>query len=188
VTAASAEERSLVTRAGAGEERAFEAIVNRHHAAVLWLARCFADGRAEELARDAWEEVLATLGDWDPDRPLREWILSAVAKVARRRPHGAVGGNGRSAAASREPGDGPPWPAALAEEEGALGRLREALAALPPAQRAVVTMRDVARCGARATCAALGLSEEEQRVLLRGGRACLRDALQAHVEAAAWSL
>src|ERR671937_402080 len=60
-------------------------------------------------------------------------------------------------------------------------RIRAALDALPPAQRAVVTMRDLAGCDADEVCETLGLSASNQRVLLHRGRAKLRAALEAHL-------
>ena len=59
----------------------------------------------------------------------------------------------------------------------ALRQLDQALSALPPRQRMVVTMRDVCGMTAREVCAALGISPQNQRVLLHRARAILRMAL-----------
>jgi len=185
----SGEELRLAAAVRQGDETAFGVLVDRHHAAVLQLALCFVPdcAAAEELAGDAWREALATLDEWDGISPLRAWILRALGGLARLPRPGAR--DGACAPAARPESERwPParrWPEEPLASAGALHRLRRAMDELSPAQRAVVTMRDVARCDARATCAALGLSEQEQRALLQGGRARLRDALQAHVEAAA---
>ena len=52
----------------------------------------------------------------------------------------------------------------------------EALEKLPPAQRAVVLLRDVEGLDSAAICAPLGISEANLRVLLHRARTKLRDA------------
>ena len=60
-----------------------------------------------------------------------------------------------------------------------------AVEALPALPRAVMTLRDVAGCGAEETCAALDLPEAEQRALLHRARSTVRAAIEAHFRAAA---
>jgi hypothetical protein len=52
--------------------------------------------------------------------------------------------------------------------------LRETVAALPEAQRAVITLRDIVGCSAEETCNALGVSDTNQRVLLQRAHARVR--------------
>jgi RNA polymerase sigma-70 factor (ECF subfamily) len=59
--------------------------------------------------------------------------------------------------------------------------LRDAIAALPAAQRLVVTLRDVEGWPAEEVCAALDLTSGNQRVLLHRARAGVREALAAHL-------
>ena len=56
-----------------------------------------------------------------------------------------------------------------------------AIAALPPAQRTVIRMRDVEGYGPEEVCAALDVSEANQRVLLHRARSRVRAALEAHL-------
>jgi RNA polymerase sigma-70 factor (ECF subfamily) len=62
----------------------------------------------------------------------------------------------------------------------ALRQLDQALSALPPRQRQVVTMRDVCGMDAKEVCAALNVSPANQRVLLHRARAVLRVALASY--------
>ena len=56
------------------------------------------------------------------------------------------------------------------------------ISALPPAQRAVIRMRDVEGCSPEEVCAALDVSEGNQRVLdLDRARSRVRAALEQHL-------
>ncbi len=59
-----------------------------------------------------------------------------------------------------------------------------AIGALPPAQRAVIRLRDVAGASGPETSAALGLTDANQRVLLHRARAKVRLALEAYLDPA----
>jgi RNA polymerase sigma-70 factor (ECF subfamily) len=61
-------------------------------------------------------------------------------------------------------------------------RLRDAIAALPAAQQAVLTLRDVEGLEAEEVCALLDLSAGNQRVILHRARAKVRDALEQWFE------
>lgn len=80
------------------------------------------------------------------------------------------------------------WDASSPESRVANGEamrhLRAALEALPEAQRTVVVLRDVEGWDADEVCAALGVSEVNQRVLLHRGRTRLRKALELHFSTA----
>lgn len=66
----------------------------------------------------------------------------------------------------------------------AMRHLRDALETLPEAQRTVVVLRDVEGWDAMEVCAAVGVSEVNQRVLLHRGRTRLRKALELHFSVA----
>ena len=68
----------------------------------------------------------------------------------------------------------------LSDETQAL--VRRAIAALPPNQRLVITMRDVEGWPSDEVCNALSLSETNQRVLLHRARSKVRRALEHHLE------
>ena len=69
----------------------------------------------------------------------------------------------------------------LAERE-TLRAAVDAIAQLPAAQRAVITMRDVQGCPAGEVCDVLGVSEGNQRVLLHRARSRVRAALERHLD------
>ena len=54
--------------------------------------------------------------------------------------------------------------------------------ALPPAQRAVITLRDVDGLSSEETCDVLGLTEGNQRVLLHRARSKVRAEFERYVE------
>ena len=72
-------------------------------------------------------------------------------------------------------------------EERVLGRecvdvVRDAIAALPPRLREVMTLRDVAGWSSREVAEALGITDENQRVRLHRARARVRSALEGYIE------
>jgi RNA polymerase sigma-70 factor (ECF subfamily) len=73
-------------------------------------------------------------------------------------------------------------------ETGALSaelraRLRDAVDELPPAQRAVITLRDLVGVPADEVCDLLEISDGNQRVLLHRARSRVREALVPLMEA-----
>ena len=62
-----------------------------------------------------------------------------------------------------------------------LRRVAEAIELLPPAQRAVIRLRDVEGWDADEVCELLGLSHGNQRVLLHRARSKVRAALERYL-------
>jgi RNA polymerase sigma-70 factor, ECF subfamily len=58
-----------------------------------------------------------------------------------------------------------------------------AVAALPPAYREVLVLRDLEGWSARETCNALALSDTNQRVLLHRARSRIRRAIEDYFQA-----
>jgi RNA polymerase sigma-70 factor (ECF subfamily) len=197
------EERDLLERLRAGDESAFEDLVASLHARLVGFARIFlsSPASAEEVVQDAWLAVVRSLGGFEGRSSLTTWIYSIVANRARTRARR----DGRYVALEPSPGEAsdavaedrfrpdgrwatPPSPDLLRTPEEILlsGETRtvleEALAALPPGPRAVVTLRDVEGLEAAEVCNLLGLTETNQRVLLHRGRSRLRRRLEEHLE------
>jgi RNA polymerase sigma-70 factor (ECF subfamily) len=202
------DEAFFLARLKSGDEAAFRELVEAHHSALLRLARTFLKeaASAEEIVQETWLAVLEGLDGFEGRSALKSWIFSILANKARTR---AVR-DGRmvlfSDMASGEGDDEPavdpsrfkasgywnepprPWddhtPERLAANAELMVHLREAIEALPEAQRAVVVLRDVEGCSAEEVCNILAVSETNQRVLLHRGRSRLRRALQGVLSAA----
>ncbi len=196
-------DRELVARLLAGDEAAFERLVAAHHGTLLRVARIFIAKAdiAEEVVQDTWLAVLRSLPSFEGRSSLKTWIFRILANRARSRaareariiPFAELAaaedaGEAEGALDQRFTADGhwqdPPadWrvhtPEALVLRQEAMHHLGEALERLPPAQRTVVTLRDVDGWSSTEVCAALQISEANQRVLLHRARTRLRRALE----------
>ncbi len=60
--------------------------------------------------------------------------------------------------------------------------IQRAIAALPPGQREIITLRDIEGLTSGETCNTLGISEGNQRVLLHRARSKVRNALEKYFE------
>jgi RNA polymerase sigma-70 factor (ECF subfamily) len=190
-------------RLRAGESAAFTELVGRHGGALLRLATTFLKDRsvAEEVVQDTWLAALDGLDAFEGRSSLRTWLFSILANRARTRavregrsvPWSSLEGetDGPAVDPSRFHADGH-WIEAQrrwSEEDperlvaGAQTRatIERAIAALPPAQRAVVVLRDVEGLETEEICNLLGLSVTNQRVLLHRARARLREGLAEYL-------
>jgi RNA polymerase sigma-70 factor, ECF subfamily len=203
-----AQELDLVARLRAGEEQAFEWLVERNYGSMLAVAQTYVKTRAvaEEVVQETWLGVLKGLDRFEGRSSLKTWIFSILVNIARTRgarearsvPYASLAPEGEEAAVEperfRDPGDGFPghWRAyprdwhgipeeALLNRE-TIGVVTRAIEALPPAQRIVIAMRDVAGCTAEEVCETLDVSEGNQRVLLHRARSRVRVALERHLD------
>jgi RNA polymerase sigma-70 factor (ECF subfamily) len=195
----------------AGDEAAFRALVSRYHASMLRVAQIFVSSRAvaEEVVQEAWVGVLRSLDRFEGRSSLKTWIFRILTNTAKTRairegrtvPLSALHHPGLlqepavdpdrflDAQHERWPGHWSSPPRRLAElpEERLLaaearGVIDEAVEALPPSQRAVITLRDVQGWSSEEIRNALDLTETNQRVLLHRARAKVRRALEAYLE------
>lgn len=197
---------ALLEALGNGDERAFTELVGRWSGVMLRLALAHVHSRAvaEEVVQEAWLVVLRDLDRFERRSSLRTWVLGIVVNLARSRvraerrsvPLPADVGEPvvdptrfRPPDAARWPNHwalGPtPWPAP--EDALLAGETRKvilgAVAALPPAQREVLVLRDLEGMSAAETCNVLGLSDTNQRVLLHRARSRVRNALERYFDA-----
>ena len=191
------EDAELVARLRAGDEQAFVLLAERHHGAMLRLARTYVSSTAvaEEVVQDTWLGVLRGLDGFAGRSSFQTWLLTILVNRARStsvREHRsvAVGDAGPAVDQSRFDASGawmsPPqhWIEDSEDRmlaQGLAQRIQTALDELPPRQREVVMLRDVDGLSSREVCEVLEISEANQRVLLHRGRSYLRQALEAEL-------
>jgi RNA polymerase sigma-70 factor, ECF subfamily len=202
------DEAALIARLRDGDERAFEALVERHYGTMLAVARGYVKSRAvaEEVVQEAWLGVLKGLDRFEGRSSLRTWIIRIVANIAQTRgarearsvPLSSLAPEGDEAAVDpdrfRGPADAFPghWRQYPADwqalpEQSLLGRetldmVMAVVSQLPPAQQQVITLRDVSGFSAEEVCDVLDVSAGNQRVLLHRARSRVRAALEEHLD------
>ncbi len=186
--------RGLLAR----DEAVFEALVRQLHGKLVAVARRLLGEHeaAEDVAQETWRRVLSSIATFEGKSRLASWIVQiaknrAKTRLERRKREILIGDEGLDPTATWFDGFGQ-WrssPAAWDTPESSLEHerqkqlLADALLTLPARQRVVVTLRDVEGMDAATASETLGISQENQRVLLHRGRAALRDAVAAAMRA-----
>jgi RNA polymerase sigma-70 factor (ECF subfamily) len=207
VAVAGSAEAQLLEALRAGDEAAFAQLVREYQPSLVRVARIYVSTQAaaEEVAAETWLAVLNGLDRFEGRSSLRTWIFRILTNIAKTRaqrdgrtlPFSALQDPGRVPEAAldadrfldpehpRWPGHWAvrpePWPedALVAAETQAV--VAEAIEALPPAQRAVISLRDVEGWSSEEVRNALELSETNQRVLLHRARSKVRRALEYYL-------
>jgi RNA polymerase sigma-70 factor (ECF subfamily) len=200
---------ALLAALRAGDGAAFAAVVDTWSPLMLRVAQRYVGDRqaAEDVVQETWLGMITGLARFEGRGTVRSWAFAILINRARSRferdarvvpapvsggaepsgptvdparfqgPDGEHPGHWTSTGAPRSWGQ--PERAVLdGEVRRVVGR---ALAGLPGRQRLVVELRDVEGLSAEETCAALGVSPANQRVLLHRGRAAVRAALEAYL-------
>ena len=191
----------------AGDEVAFRRIVREWNASLLRVAQIFVPSRAvaEEVVQETWLRALAGLDRFEGRSSLRTWVFHILANTAKTRavregrsiPFSALQDPSRVPEASvdadrflpedheRHPAGWAAPPRALPEDRLLAAETRAVVAgaieALPPSQRAVISLRDVEGWTTEEVCNALEISEVNQRVLLHRARSKVRSALERYL-------
>ena len=189
----------------AGDERAFGDLVDELSPRMLKLARVYVTGEAsaEDAVQEAWLIVLRSLDRFEGRSRLSTWIFGIVVNVARARSrHESRSRPFSSLITDAQPVIDPdrflppdherwpghwaiapmPWPDRALETAETTEIIDDTVAALPEAQRAVITLRDMIGCTPEETCNALGLTDTNHRVLLHRARTKVRAALEAALD------
>jgi RNA polymerase sigma-70 factor (ECF subfamily) len=201
------EEAQLVEALRAGDERAFEQLIRMYQSALVRVAQIYVSSRAvaEEVVQETWLAVLNGIDRFEGRSSLKTWIFRILANRAKTRaeregrtvPFSALS-NPEGVPESAVDADRfldpehPRWPGHWATppadwpEDRLLGQetqqvIDKAIEALPAAQRAVITLRDVQGWSSEDVCNALELSETNQRVLLHRARSKVRRALEEYL-------
>ena len=207
----SADDSRLVEALRDRDEQVFEQLIREYHAGLLRVAQIYVTSRsvAEEVVQETWLGVLNGIERFEARSSLKTWIFRILTNIAKTRaqregrtlPFSALERPGTVP----EPAVGPerflppdherwpgrwsarpePWPEDRLLAAEARSVVKEAIEALPPAQRAVISLRDVEGWSSDETCNALGLTETNQRVLLHRARSKVRQAVEGYVLEAA---
>ncbi|MEO7296127.1 MAG: sigma-70 family RNA polymerase sigma factor [Candidatus Limnocylindria bacterium] len=209
------DDEAVVMALRAGDERAFVDLVQRYQRPLFRLAQAYVPSQAvaEEVVQDTWIAVVKGIDRFEGRSSLRTWVFRILTYQAKSRGErerrsiplsafqSAAGGPDEPAFDSsrfRPPGDAR-WPGHWADppadwgsdaEARLLGRetqevIASALETLPPAQRLVMTLRDVEGWDSDEVCAALEISPGNQRVLLHRARSKVRASLERYFQVAA---
>jgi len=211
VTEAGTDETELIAALRRGDREAFAKLVDELSPALLRLAMAYVPSRAvaEEVVQDTWLGVINGLDRFEGRSSLRTWIYRILLNTARTRgrrerrtlpfsyfrrraeeggdepavePERFQGRRGEQPGAwARPPVE---WSAPEDVLAGAEARrvMLDAIAALPPRQREVITLRDIQGLSAEEARNALDVSETNQRVLLHRARSKVRAALERYFE------
>jgi RNA polymerase sigma-70 factor, ECF subfamily len=208
---ASADDARRVEALRGGDEHAFEQLTREYNASLLRVAQIYVTSRAvaEEVVQETWLGVLNGIERFEARSSLKTWIFRILTNIAKTRaqregrtlPFSALERPGTVPEPAVEPerflppdherwpghwsAKPEPWPEDRLLAAEARGVVEEAIEALPPAQRAVISLRDVEGWSSDETCNALGLTETNQRVLLHRARSKVRQALEDYLAEAA---
>ncbi|HYP48157.1 MAG TPA: RNA polymerase sigma factor [Thermoleophilaceae bacterium] len=199
----------LIEALRGGDEAAFASLIDSHGSSLLRVARAYVGSRAvaEEVVQETWLGVVQGIERFEGRSSLRTWIFGILTNVASTRAARERRSVPFSSLAAREAAQGERvveperffgpdhdrWPDHWAvgptawptPEEGLLsGEARELIAraieTLPLAQRTVISLRDIEGWPSGEVCAALEISEGNQRVLLHRARATVRNSLESY--------
>jgi RNA polymerase sigma-70 factor (ECF subfamily) len=203
-----APDQEIVAALRNGDEAAFAALLDAYHASMVRVAMLYTGDRAlaEDVTQETWVAVVKGIGSFEGRSALKTWIFTILTNRAKTRsqrerrslPFSAL----LSADEEAEEFEPAVAPSAFAEDgwwrdethpqawrespEAAFSSaevsalLKQAIEALPPNQRQVITLRDVEGWTSDEVCNVLGVSESNQRVLLHRARAKVRLALDEY--------
>jgi len=190
----------------AGNEAAFQSLIQRYHGPMLRLAMIYVGDRgvAEDVVQESWLSCLRGLDRFEGRSSLKTWLFGILVNVARSRrrkesrilPFASLWR--RDDSDSRRPTvdrsrfgsdgmwrDGPQsWdniPESKVLGEETLQHVRAAIDALPAKQREVILLRDVAGFDAGEVSSLLGISAANERVRLHRARAAVRQMLEGYL-------
>jgi RNA polymerase sigma-70 factor (ECF subfamily) len=209
VTSSTGDIRALAA-ARKGQEAAFLVLVARYHCSMIHLAQTLVQSRAiaEEVAREAWLNVLRSSATQQGRSSVKCWLFQILIDCARLRAarqtslvSSSTSPTGNEASAESPsaetffddshpiwPGcwlqSPQPWLDEQLETAEARQQMLEALRILPAAQLGVVMLRDVEGWTSAEVCETMQLSAVEQRGLLHRARTTVRARLAAHFQVA----
>jgi RNA polymerase sigma-70 factor (ECF subfamily) len=203
------EEQQLIEQLRRGDESAFISLVESYQPSMMRVALLYVHETevAEEVVQETWVGVLRGLNRFEGRSSVKTWVFSILTNSAKTRAQREGRTIPFSAFDELESGDGEPsvdpsrfqntrdpdhwslrpesWdgiPETQLLSKETLALVHQAIEALPPNQRTVITFRDVDGWSAEEVCNVLGISETNQRVLLHRARSSVRNALEHYLE------
>ncbi len=188
-----------------GDEAAYVALFDRHHAALVRTALIYVrtPDAAEEVAQQTWMAVLKGIDRFEGRSSLKTWLFSIL--VNRARTYAQREGRFVTLDEPDDPDDPAVTPdhfypdghdaahhwvsipnrwADLPEDRllssEVLDHIRHTIDSLPPNQRLVITLRDIDGLSSEEVCNILDVSDTNQRVLLHRARGRVRQALESY--------
>lgn len=186
-----------------GDPAAYRRLIRRFHGSLVGVASGIIGSRAqaEEVVQDAWLAVFSGISRFEGRSTVASWVFTIVLNRARSR----ATREGRTVALpaildGSQPGeravdgaaftpdghwrDMPQLWDELDPERLVAGRqlwdhVLDIIEAMPPGQKAVIILRDIEGRDGEEICSLLGISPENQRVLLHRARARVRTGIDA---------
>jgi RNA polymerase sigma-70 factor (ECF subfamily) len=204
------DETTLIEALRRRDEAAFVALVDQYHVSLVRLAQLYVADRAaaEEVVQDTWLGVLKGIDRFEGRSSLKTWLFRILTNTAKTRgvrearsvPFSVLFDAESEAiepavTSDRFVSPDEQWAGSWSIEPNAwndqpetrllaretLARIRSAIDALPPAQREVITLRDIEGWSSNEVCNALDIAETNQRVLLHRARSKVRAALEDYL-------
>jgi len=200
----------LLVRLRAGEEGAFDELVNKHHGPLIRMAMGHVADRemAEEVVQDTWMAVIESLDRFEGRSSLRTWIFGILIHKAkdrgiREKRHTTFSeivsyddGSEETVDPSRFQQSGEwdghwvfppqPWdeqtPEKLLASQQAVNAMNQAIEALPMTLKEVLILRDVEGVEVKEVCELLKITETNLYVRLHRARERIRQAVESYLE------
>jgi RNA polymerase sigma-70 factor (ECF subfamily) len=201
------DDEQVLARLRAGDEPVFAALVARHYATMMAVARSYVSSQAvaEEVVQETWLGVLQGLERFEGRSSLKTWILAILVNKAKTRgqregrsvPFASLerdepavqrgrfrsGGEAYPGHWRSSPSSWGAAPDVVTQDRETVRIALRAISELPPAQQSVIRMRDLEGSSSEEVCALLDISAANQRVLLHRARSRVRAALEDHLGA-----
>jgi len=180
----SASDEQLMLAYAGGDATAFETLYGRHKGSLyrFVLRSVKAQGEAEEIFQDVWMRAIEARGRYQPTAKFTTWLYT----IAHNRLVDHWRAKGLTVVPLDDGDDGPvidppagpsAEPHRRAEGRERVGRLLDALAALPAAQREAFLLHEESGLSVAEIAAATGAGEETAKSRLRYAMNKLREAI-----------